>query len=183
MYWKSSLEKDIKVQELFQISNIQKGKFSFKNITEEIMIYSRFMKREITLIFFTQISPRYVNSQLISTSLTWSSSLPSQNRSLLWPMSIANKTSTQTMLTRPASKAAAAPLVRSGSPKLFQKTKSQGHERQICLKMKMIEKVLKSDYSTNESLLMSVVMTSFSNRFLHYDAINSVIITEIGLLC
>ena len=30
---------------------------------------------------------------------------------------------------------------------------------------------------------MSVVMTSFSNRFLHYDAINSVIITEIRLLC
>lgn len=53
MYWKSSLEKDVKVQELFQISNIQKGKFSLKNITEEIMIYSRFMKREITLIFFT----------------------------------------------------------------------------------------------------------------------------------
>ena len=56
MYWKSSLEKDVKVQELFQISNIQKGKFSFKNITEEIMIYSRFMKREITLIFFTDFS-------------------------------------------------------------------------------------------------------------------------------
>ena len=30
---------------------------------------------------------------------------------------------------------------------------------------------------------MSVVMTSFSNRFLHYDVINSVIITEIQFLC
>ena len=31
--------------------------------------------------------------------------------------------------------------------------------------------------------LMSVVMTSFSNWFLHYDVIKSVIITEIRLLC
>ena len=30
---------------------------------------------------------------------------------------------------------------------------------------------------------MSVVMTSISNRFLHYDVINSVIITEIWPLC
>ena len=46
----------------------------------------------------------------------------------------------------------------------------------ISLKMKMIDKVLKSDYSANETLL---ILCLFSNRFLHYDVIKSVIITEI----
>ena len=55
----------------------------------------------------------------------------------------------------------------------------------ICLKMKMIEKVfwrwLFSKWTPAD--FMSVVLTSFSNRFLHYDVMNSVIITEIRLLC
>ena len=45
----------------------------------------------------------------------------------------------------------------------------------ISLKLKMIDKV-PTDF-------MSVIMTSSSNRFLHYDVIKSVIITEIRLLC
>ena len=51
-----------------------------------------------------------------------------------------------------------------------------------CLKMKMTEKVLKNDLSAKESDYMSLLMTSFFNRFLHYDDINSVIIIEIQLL-
>ena len=47
----------------------------------------------------------------------------------------------------------------------------------ICLKLKMVEYVLKCCNSTNDDF-MSVVMMSFSNSFLNYDAINSVIITE-----
>lgn len=73
-----------------------------------------YMIRKITLIF-EQISPKFVNSQLISTFLILNSSLPSLNRNLLWPTNIATNTNIQRMQTKSVLRVAAVHLVRSGS--------------------------------------------------------------------